>query len=79
MDDFKSNEWSVAQEIEALKHLLSVSVPGSPLVVSYIQAALGALESTKGEGLQVSNNQSKTGDKRKPPGAMDSLGGGRLP
>lgn len=70
MSDSIDKKLNVNREVDALKAILDVGIPGAPPIVSaYLQAALHVIES-QGAPPEVTDRKDRQ--------SLDSLGGGRI-
>ncbi|MFS2197219.1 hypothetical protein ACCD00_01660 [Pseudomonas sp. Pseusp3] len=87
MDDAMEQESDVGREIDVLRTILSMGIPGAPLLNAYLETALATLESegafpkveaSTGLGDAKNDRPLKESGRSTGSGSLDSLGGGNI-
>lgn len=87
MNNDTNQKADIDREIDALREILGVGIPGAPILSAYLEGVLAVLESggefPEALGITVAKVDTreklltKAGNKSKS-GGLDSLGGGRI-
>lgn len=87
MDDAMEQESDVGREIDVLRAILYMGISGAPMLNTYLETALAALESggtfpkvvaPTGLGGGMTDNPLKESGRSTGSGSLDSLGGGNI-
>lgn len=87
MDDAMEQESDVGREIDVLRAILCMGIPGAPMLNAYLETALAALESegtfpkveaSTGLGDARNDRPLKESGGSTSSGSLDSLGGGNI-